>query len=225
MIALGVLTSGCSSSEPVDICPPLPTNLEPDALEKMPRSQALTEIKNYFGIQLPPAASYTDANSDPHSATYKFVYEPALTYNWAMGDAVLGVTPWFHMPNWGDVAIGDSAFTYSDFNAYDIAATMIHESYHAWNQYTLTELAKDQDSEFYRKNMPPNIAYYTPEWSIKYNSSREFDAYNYEQLMSPTPVCISSKLANSVRLGIEFNNGGASPEGYSSSMLLGYPLP
>lgn len=125
---------GCSINEPVDICPPLPGNLEPNALKEMPRTQAIASIKDNFGIQLPPPVTYVDIFGFSHSASYKFVYSPATV---GFG----GVTPWFKNQfenrwgtSWGDVAIFETAFTHFHFNAYDIASVMVHEAAHAWQQ-------------------------------------------------------------------------------------------
>ena len=225
LTALGILTSGCSISKPVDICPPLPANLEPDALKKMPRTQAMASIKDYFGIQLPPSVTYVDVSHESHSTSYKFIYSP-VTGGYG------GFTPWFTDSfegrwgsKWGDVMIFETSFTHLAYNAYDIASVMTHEAAHAWQQHTLAQLAQDTQSAFMR-NLE-NHSYYTYEWQEKFNSVLEYEASSYNYQHMPAPLCTSQTMrVNEEKLIGRYTNHtpvvGLEQSPWSMS---GYPLP
>lgn len=191
LLGLGVITFGTSSCnisldpEP-DTCPPLPENLQPDALRTTPREQSLANIQNYFGIQLPPTAAYIDQNRNSHSTSYHFVHS---TFDDGQGHA--GHTPWFPDNNalgtWGEVIIFELAFKVVGNNAYDIADVMVHEAMHAWQQYTLVQLAQDSTSSF--SQYAENQAYYTKEWQAKYNKVMEYEASSYVLQHTPNPLC------------------------------------
>jgi len=193
LIALGIIssTSGCTTGPEPIVCPPLPANLQPDSLSKNPREQSLQNIKDYFGIQLPPPVTYVDINHQSHSTSYKFVYSPSTGPHG-------GYTPWFTNrlegswgSKWGDLIIFETSFTHPlEFNAYDIAAAMVHEATHAWQQYTLVQLAQAPQSRF-MQNLE-NHSYYTSEWGEDYQPAREFEASSYVLQHYPTPLCMSS---------------------------------
>jgi hypothetical protein len=235
LIALGIITTtfGCSAGPEPVTCPPLPANLEPDAIKNMSPDMAISEIQNYFGIHLPPATSYVDGNGIMHSTSFKFKYDPNLTYNSLVRNGgPLGYTPSFHLSDWGTIHIGKSIFQFSGNNAYDIASTMVHEAYHAWQQYTFASLAQNPESEFAKNNLPPNIAFYTLEWNTKYTPIKEYQAYQYQLSKMQTPICASAKMKNDTALGASINSSYSSDDTILGEgllidpwVLLGNPLP
>ena len=198
LLGLGVITfgtSGCSISigpEPY-ICPPLPENLQPDALRENPREQSLANIQNYFGIQLPPPVTYVDQNGNSHSTSYRYVHS---TFDDGQGHA--GYTPWFpdndKLGTWGDVVIFELAFKVVGNNAYDIADVMVHEAMHAWQQYTLVQLAQDPTSSF--SQHVENQVYYTKEWQATHNMVMEYEASSYVLQHTPKPLCTRDYMHN-----------------------------
>ncbi|MDP1624664.1 MAG: RHS repeat-associated core domain-containing protein [bacterium] len=224
LAALGIIASGCSVNNPVDVCESLPESLEPDALKKMPRTQAIASIKDNFGIQLPPPAIYKDILGTHHTTSYAFKYSP-------VSNGRAGFTPWFTNQfegswgsKWGDVIIFEDSFKKFSYNAYDIAAVMVHEAMHAWQQYTLSQLAQDTQSTFMQDLR--NHSYYRWEWGVEHTSVLEHEASVYVLNHAPTPLCISP-----TRRGVEEKNRNR----YSATepwhgltlpwQMSGYPLP
>ena len=72
LLSLGITafgTSGCNTGPEPITCHPLPANLESESLKAMSSDAAISEIQNYFRIQLPPPATYTDMNGQLHSTS------------------------------------------------------------------------------------------------------------------------------------------------------------
>jgi RHS repeat-associated protein len=227
LILIGIIlgTSGCRAGPEPDVCPALPENLQPDALSKNPREQSLQNIKDYFGIQLPPAVTYVDISHISHSTSYEFAYSSVEA-----GHA--GYTPWFTNrfegrwgSQWGDIMIFETTFTYSNYNAYDIASVMVHEAAHAWQQYTLWQLAQDSQSPF--MEYLENHSYYTYEWQDDYYNVLEYEASSYVLQHTPTPLCTSPTVRDN-ETEYRTNHSNLTPVvGLEQSPwpMSGYPLP
>ncbi len=182
MIITVLGTPGCTTP---DKCPALPKNLQPDALSDTPREKALADIQSYFGIKLPPRTVTIYKN---RTADYRFAYASSLVY----GLSQYGYTPRFDHERWGQVYVYGPTFTVFDFNAYDIAGFMVHEATHAWQEYSIVQMA-EEDRKFRDANLPPNQPYYSESWSVRYNAAMEIQAYEYTLGTSPTPICLSRK--------------------------------
>jgi len=229
LIALGVIstTSGCSVGPEPAVCPALPSNLQLDALRDNPREQSLANIQDYFGIQLPPPVTYFDQSGVSHSTSYRFVYSSAYTVNSNTPFIALGSTRWFNdnlnLGRWGQILIFESAFQ-KYANAYDIADTMVHEAYHAWQQYTLVQLVQDPSSGFSQHK--DNQAYYTKQWGDQYSNVMEYEASSFALGHSPKPLC--TKQASQVEKDyLERNPPEPMIPGLEMSPwpMAGYPLP
>lgn len=191
----------------------------------MPRAQAITNIRDYFGIKLPPLTSYTDLSGSGHNINFKFVYSP-------FKPSFAGYTPWFTNDvegrwgaKWGDVIIFETTFTHLNFNAYDIAGVMVHEAVHAWEQHTLSMAAKDPSSRFIQDE--DNLSYYTYNWGNKHNAALEYEASSYVLAHTPSPLCLSSKALNNENgyLNLHTDLTPISGFEYSPWRMTGYPLP
>ena len=230
LLGLGIITFGTSSCnvgpEP-DVCPPLPTNLQPDKLSSVPREQALDNIRIGFSIQLPPSVTYIDVFGNSHSTSHHFVYSSSDILDH------MGYTPWFSGNNvyleaeWGDIVIYELAIKGFGFNAYDIASTMVHEAMHAWEQYSLAQLSQDKRSSF--TQIYENTLYYTKEWEDRYTAVLEYEASSYVLQHTPTPLCTRKTATdNQTRYREKFEEDAKNapiPGIGQYWPMAGYPLP
>jgi RHS repeat-associated protein len=233
LLSLGIITfgtSGCSTEpgpEP-DACPPLSDdNLQPHALRVNPPEQSLQNIKNSFGIQLPPPVTYIDQNGVSHTTSYDFVFSEKNTVSSYFQAG--GYTPWFidnsSYGTWGDVVIFRTTFQRFGNSAYDIASVMVHEAMHAWQQYTLVQLAQDPESAFAKDIR--NETYYTKEWQNTYGAMMEYEASSYTLSHMPNPLCTREEMrkveqANKDAFGREMTS---IPGVVGQWQMAGYPLP
>jgi hypothetical protein len=216
LILLGL--AACSS--PGDSCPALTGNLPPGPFGKLPRAEALVEVQKLHNIQLPPG--------------FQFEYDPSKPLG------ITGLTHWFDDPKFGKISIYEVAFTaYAPLNpdygsvssAYDIEAIMVHEAVHAWQIYTMMNLAEDSKSGFKQANTgnPYQPSYTEGDWYGKYKKVFEWQAWDYVENHEP-PLCPSQEQKENIKNLKRDNYGPPYPliPGLNSDRLLslvGYPLP
>ena len=174
----------------------------------MDRPQALEKLQAQFTIKLPPG--------------YSFDFGPTDT--WDAG----GETYWFDddKKRWGKVRISEYLFQAYNYNAYDIAATMVHEAVHAWQLYSLEVYGESGVFSGFPNFKPENPYYRTFAWAKQYAPSLELQAEEYVETHIPQPLCVSDV----IKENIERNKRQYSPitiPGLEQDRvpLLGRPLP
>ncbi len=174
-----IISSGCTTPE--NACRPLPANLEPNAIGDL--QQALRDIQDNFDIKLPPHTT----TKDNKQADYRFVYAKSMfgLSPWEDPLGAAGYTPWFDQKDWGQVYIYQLTFDLFRYNAYDIAGIMVHEAIHAWQQYSIAERVK-KDNTFWANN----LKYNTTAWEQRYGAAMEVEAYQRALDASPR-ICLS----------------------------------
>jgi hypothetical protein len=183
------------------------------------QDQSLANIQNYFGIKLPPPTT-----SKGKTTSYSFKFKRSLTGVDPWQEGVGGHTPWFDKKDWGDVDIFQITFEYYKYNAYDIAAYMVHEATHAWQQYSIAEMARTPGAF-----LSYNFDYYTSAWRDKYDAAMEVEAYQQALNADPNPLCLRQNAKNKLNdwKGRYAKLSQPTIRGINSITvpLLGYPLP